>query len=144
MVFVGLLFSMFEALGLKVVQRRDMLVSFLLESQKNFSSFCISRCSIMRRLDYSCLLLNHLTFCFVSFRSCFLVLYNFGPFGEYFVLYISIWVGVVKVFINHTSCFNTAGSEFSEDNFVAKVKMEIVVSKDQVLMIPLAQVLFQI
>lgn len=25
-----------------------------------------------------------------------------------------------------------AGSEFSEDNFVAKVKMEIVVSKDQV------------
>jgi hypothetical protein len=30
------------------------------------------------------------------------------------------------------SCYCFAGSEFSEDNFVAKVKMEIVVSKDQV------------
>lgn len=46
-------------------------------------------------------------------------------------------ISMIHVLINHTFplviiCYVVVGSEFSEDKFVAKVKMEIVVSKEQV------------
>ena len=48
-----------------------------------------------------------------------------------FLIWSLIWPSSFSSFFN-VLVYRPVGSEFSEDNFVAKIKMEIVVSKDQV------------